>query len=161
LSLLREADVQLVADVRTLPRSRASPQFNRGALEQMLAAGGIDYAYLAALGGRRSRQREVSPVVNAFWHNDGFHNYADYAMSESFRTGLAQLTELGHARTCAVMCAEAVWWRCHRRIIADYLLAAHEPVFHILGPHHIVPAQMTPAAKRDASGALTYPAAAA
>lgn len=161
MSLLREANVQVIADVRTLPRSRANPQFNQDALRRALSAGAIEYEYLAALGGRRSRQGEVSPVVNAFWRNDGFHNYADYAMSESFRIGLARLTEIGHGRTCAVMCAEAVWWRCHRRIIADYLLAVHEPVFHILGPHHIVPAQMTPAAKLDASGALTYPAAAA
>ena len=147
--------------MRTLPRSRANPQFNQDALRRALTASGIDYEYFAALGGRSTRQREVSPAVNAFWHNDGFHNYADYAMSERFRTGLTRLREFGRARTCAVMCAEAVWWRCHRRIIADYLLATHEPVFHILGPHHIVPAQMTPAAKLDASGALTYPAVAA
>ena len=161
MSLLREADVQIVADMRTLPRSRANPQFNQDTLRRGLTAAGIDYEYLAALGGRRSRQREVLSIVNAFWHNDGFHNYADCAMSEGFRTGLARLREIGHARTCAVMCAEAVWWRCHRRMIADYLLAVGEPVFHILGSRHIVPAQMTPAARPDGSGTLTYPAAAA
>jgi uncharacterized protein (DUF488 family) len=97
---------------------------------------------------------------NAFWENDSFHNYADYAMSEKFREGLGQLRELGHARRCAIMCAEAVWWRCHRRIIADYLLAAGETVLHIMGPGNIVAARLTDGAKPAASGVLTYPAAA-
>lgn len=161
LGLLSEADVQLVADVRKLPRSRANPQFDQDTFGPALAAHRIGYEYLAALGGRRGRQRDVPPAVNGFWRNGSFHNYADYAMSESFHTGLVRLREIGQERTCAIMCAEAVWWRCHRRIIADYLLAAHEPVFHILGPRHIVPAQMTPAARPAAAGALTYPPAAA
>jgi uncharacterized protein (DUF488 family) len=96
--------------------------------------------------------------VNAFWQNQRFHNYADYAMSEDFRSGLIRLRELGHATQCAITCAEAVWWRCHRRIIADYLIAAGEMVFHILGPDHIEQAQMTGAAKCGPVGALTYPA---
>ncbi len=79
-------------------------------------------------------------------------------MSESFRLGLAKLREMGHARTCVIMCAETLWWRCHRRIIADYLMAAGENVFHILGPGHIEPARMTAAAKTQANGSLTYPA---
>ena len=81
--------------------------------------------------------------VNAFWENQSFHNYANYATSGEFRSGLARLRELGHATTCAVMCAEAVWWRCHRRIIADYLIAAGETVFHILGVHHVNSARLT------------------
>ena len=105
----------------------------------------------------RGHKREIAPEVNAFWHNGSFHNYADYALSQSFRDGLAQLRALGHGTTCAVMCAEAVWWRCHRRIISDYLIAAGETVKHILGPGHIVLAQMTVAARADPVG-LTYPA---
>ncbi len=118
----------------------------------------IAYEHIAALGGLRGRKRDVPPAVNAFWENKSFHNYADYAMGEDFRSGLAKLRELGHAERCAIMCAEAVWWRCHRRIIADYLLAAGDMVFHILGRHHIEPAHMTDAAKPGPAGTLTYPA---
>ncbi|MBV9519824.1 MAG: DUF488 domain-containing protein, partial [Hyphomicrobiales bacterium] len=158
IGLLREANVRLVVDVRSVPRSRANPQYDRDVLSRELAAHQIGYEHLTALGGLRGRQREVPSDVNAFWQNESFHNYADYALSQTFRDALARLQELGHASTCAVMCAEAVWWRCHRRIIADYLLAAHECVFHILGPHNIVPAQMTQAARRRLRGTLIYPA---
>ena len=109
------------------------------------------------LGGRRPRQPEVAPGVNSFWENPSFHNYADYAMSDGFRSGLARLRALGKVRRCAVMCAEAMWWRCHRRIIADYLLAAGEDVFHILGPGKDVPASLTPGARPGPEHTLTYP----
>jgi uncharacterized protein (DUF488 family) len=95
--------------------------------------------------------------VNAFWENRSFHNYADYATTAEFRCGLARLRELGHATVCATMCAEAVWWRCHRRIIADYLLAAGETVLHILGPNHIAPARLTADAVLMADDTLSYP----
>lgn len=95
--------------------------------------------------------------VNAFWENRSFHNYADYAMSEEFRSGLTRLRELGQATPCAIMCAEAVWWRCHRRIIADYLMVAGETVFHILGPHHVEEARITDSATPRIDGTLTYP----
>ena len=88
-------------------------------------------------GDSAARTRDVPADVNAFWENQSFHNYADYAMSDEFRSGLARLRELGHGTTSAMMCAEAVWWRCHRRIITDYLIAAGETVFHILGTNHI------------------------
>jgi len=88
-----------------------------------------------------------------------FRNYADYAGTEAFRAGLTELRQLGHARTCAIMCAEAVWWRCHRRIIADYLLSAGERVFHIMGAGKAVAAALTPAAVRRPDGTLVYPAA--
>jgi uncharacterized protein (DUF488 family) len=158
IDLLNEARIGLVADVRTVPRSRTNPQFNRDVLAHALAARQIGYEHIAALGGLRGKQPEVSPNVNAFWQNESFHNYADYALSKAFRQGLAQLQELGRTRSCAIMCAEALWWRCHRRIIADHLLAAGAAVFHIIGPGNIVPAQMTPAAQGGRSGALTYPA---
>jgi uncharacterized protein (DUF488 family) len=101
-------------------------------------------------------KRDVPANVNAFWQNQRFHNYADYAMSEEFHSGLIKLRELGHATQCAIMCAEAVWWRCHRRIIADYLIAAGETVFHILGRKHLEQARMTGAAKIGPAGTLTY-----
>ena len=159
VELLKEADVALVVDVRTVPRSRTNPQYNADALPGTLAAHRIGCEHIAALGGLRGRQRHVQPQVNAFWENDSFHNYADYAMGEAFRAGFGRLRELGHARRCAIMCAEAPWWRCHRRIIADYLVAAGETVFHIIAPKRIEPAQLTQAAKLEADGTLSYPGA--
>jgi len=102
----------------------------------------------------------VPAEVNGFWENQSFHNYADYAMGQKFREGLAHLRALGRHDRCAIMCAETVWWRCHRRIIADYLLAAGEAVFHIMGPGQIVPARLTEGATVQPSGVLAYPAAA-
>ena len=158
IDLLRSVEVRLVVDVRTVPRSRTNPQFNRDVLSDTLAAAQIDYAHIAALGGLRGGETEVPSTVNAFWSNESFHNYADYAMSEAFRGGLDRLRELGGGRQCAIMCAEAVWWRCHRRIIADYLISEGEAVFHILGEHDIAPASLTGAAKQGSDRTLIYPA---
>jgi uncharacterized protein (DUF488 family) len=157
IGLLQSADVTLVVDVRTMPRSRANPQYNQNALQQSLAAFNTRYEHVAALGGLRSRDRHVPPALNAFWQNESFHNYADYAMSDRFRAGLAQLRKLGSDQCCAIMCAETLWWRCHRRIIADYLLAVGDTVFHILGPGHVESAHMNAAARPGPSGCLTYP----
>jgi len=154
--LLTKVEVRLVVDVRTVPRSSTNPQYNRDVLPESLSAYQIAYEHMAVLGGLRGRKRDVLPTVNAFWENQSFHNYADYAMSEDFHSGLIKLRELGHARQCAIMCAEAVWWRCHRRIIADYLIAAGETVFHILGRKHLEQARMTGAAKIGPAGTLTY-----
>lgn len=159
--LLKEADVARLVDVRTVPRSRTNPQYNRDMLPRSLEPFGIGYEHMAALGGLRSRAREVPQGVNAFWENGSFHNYADYAMSERFHAGLSHLRELGETRRCAVMCAETVWWRCHRRIITDYLLAAGESVFHILSPEKIETATISEAARPQGAGVLTYPAPAA
>ncbi|HVY42550.1 MAG TPA: DUF488 domain-containing protein [Hyphomicrobiaceae bacterium] len=156
VELLREAGVQLVVDVRTVPRSRTNPQYNADVLPGTLSAFQIDYVHMAALGGLRGHARDISPSVNGFWDNQSFHNYADYAMSDAFRAGLAELRKRGHAQRCAVMCAESMWWRCHRRIIADYLIAAGETVFHILRPGHIEPARPTPAARPGPGETLVY-----
>jgi uncharacterized protein (DUF488 family) len=156
--LLQSVSVTHLVDVRTVPRSRTNPQYNREALSQALGAVSVDYEHIASLGGLRSRKREIPRETNAFWQNDSFHNYADYAVSESFREGLAHLRELGQAQRCAIMCAETVWWRCHRRIITDYLLAGGESVFHIMGPGQVKPAEMNPAAHMMADGRLVYPA---
>jgi len=157
VALLRSADVRLVVDVRTVPRSRANPQFNRDVLAASLASQEIAYEHFASLGGLRGAPRDVPSAVNAFWENASFHNYADYAMGGEFHDGLMRLRELGHDARSAVMCAEAVWWRCHRRIIADYLIAAGEAVLHILSPGRIEPARLTPAARPRRDGTLTYP----
>jgi uncharacterized protein (DUF488 family) len=158
VALLRESEVALVADVRTVPRSRANPQFSGERLPESLAAVGIDYQHIAELGGLRGKRRSAEPSPNTFWDNDSFRNYADYALTDGFRVGLATLRRLGQEHRCAIMCAEAVWWRCHRRIIADYLLASGERVVHILGPGHVEPARLTPAAERRPDGTLIYPA---
>jgi len=158
IELLRGNEIALVVDVRTVPRSRTNPQYNREALPQSLAPFAIAYEHMAALGGLRGRDRSVAPDINAFWENDSFHNYADYAMSEPFRAGLAHLREHGHKQRSVVMCAETVWWRCHRRIITDYLLAAGETVLHILAPGQVEPAQLNEAARLQPSGSLAYPA---
>ena len=105
------ADVELVVDVRTVPRSRTNPQFNRDVLPASLGAHGIAYEHFTALGGLRGIQRDIPPAANAFWENASFHNFADYAMSEGFRSGLGNLRELGRAAPAAVMCAESPWWR--------------------------------------------------
>jgi uncharacterized protein (DUF488 family) len=157
--VLQDTKVELVADVRTVPRSRTNPQYNQDTLPEALKIFHIGYRHFAALGGLRSKARGVSPNVNAFWRNASFHNYADYALSEAFRAGLEELRTTGATRRCAIMCAELLWWHCHRRIITDYLLNAGETVFHILGPGHVEPATLTPAARPAARTTLAYPAA--
>ena len=141
-----------------MPRSRTNPQFNADLLPPALAGAGIGYAHIAALGGLRSRRREVAVDVNAFWENASFHNYADYAMGDAFAAGLAHLRARGQESPCAVMCAEALWWRCHRRIIADYLIAGGEEVRHIMADGKLVQAKLTSAA-RPSGAVLVYPQA--
>jgi uncharacterized protein (DUF488 family) len=157
LELLSDAQIRLLVDVRSLPGSRTNPQFNEETFSVALAGSQIGYRHMAALGGLRKRSRDVPEGLNAFWQNRGFHNYADYAMGEDFHVALDQLRAFGHATPCAIMCAEAVWWRCHRRIIADYLIAAGETVFHILNRRRIEPAHLTSAARVGSTGTLTYP----
>ena len=144
--------------MRTIPRSRTNPQYNTDVLPEALAARGVSYEHLAALGGLRGKRKDRPQSPNTFWENSSFRNYADYAGTEAFRHGLETLRELGHRQTAAIMCAEAVWWRCHRRIIADYLIAAGEEVFHIMAPGKTEPARLTPAAQPMPDGSLLYAA---
>ena len=156
-ALLKANGVERLVDVRTIPMSRRNPQFNHDTLPGSLAAHGIAYEHVAALGGRRPRQKHIAPEVNGFWENQSFHNYADYAMTDAFGDGLSHLRAVGARETCAVMCAESVWWQCHRRIITDYLLAAGEDVFHIITGEVPEPDRITPEA--EAAGCvLRYPA---
>ncbi len=158
VTLLQAAEVTLVVDIRTIPKSRTNPQYNEDVLPGHLAPFKIEYARIEELGGLRSKSKEVEPVLNGFWNNQSFHNYADYALTQPFLDGLAQLIQLGRQQRCAVMCSEAVWWRCHRRIVADHLLARHESVFHLMGKDKIVPAQLTEGAKIEAKTVVVYPA---
>ncbi len=156
-ALLNLAAVDLVVDIRTVRRSRTNPQYNRDTLPASLAAFGIDCEAIPELGGLRSKVKDVSPDTNGFWENQSFHNYADYALSDIFHAGLERLIALGRERRTAMMCAEAVWWRCHRRIVTDHLLARGETVFHLMGHDRIEPAHLTAGARVQASGPVSYP----
>ena len=158
VALLRQVDVDLLVDVRSIPRSRAMPQFNIDTLPDALAAAGIGYLHLVALGGRRHHRKGAPPSTNVFWRVLAFRNYADYAETDTFRAGLQELLAIARTHRCAIMCAEAVWWRCHRRIVADYLMARGVPVQHIMGPGKVTPATLTPGAVVLADGTLRYPA---
>lgn len=155
-ALLHASGVRLVCDVRSIPRSRANPQYDSATLPQALEARQLAYLRIAALGGRRGKRK--GETRNPYWRVAGFRNYADYALTPEFAAGLAELRAVGAARPTAIMCAEAVWWRCHRRIITDYLLAGGDEVRHILGPGQVDPATMTPGAVVQPDGHILYPA---
>jgi len=153
LTLLRRHGIQLVADVRSIPRSKRNPQFNRETLSATLAEAGIRYAHMPELGGFR-RPRPDSP--NSGWKNDSFRGFADYMQTVEFRAALEKLIAAARRDRTAILCAEAVPWRCHRSLIADALVFAGIPVEDILDLDHSQPHRMTPFAHWD--GALvTYP----
>jgi uncharacterized protein (DUF488 family) len=154
LALLHEADIEALADVRRFPGSRRLPHFGRDALSASLARAGMDYVPFPELGGRR-RPRADSP--NTAWRHAAFRGYADYMMTDAFRVGIARLLDLARQKRTAVMCAEALWWQCHRGLIADDLKVAGHDVLHILGSGKIEPHPFTSAA-RIVNGALSYAA---
>ena len=157
IGMLKENGVDLLVDVRTVPRSRFNPQFNGEALAAPLAAAGIGYVQLKALGGLRHHPKGAPPSPNMLWKNESFRAYADYAMTAAFRAGLDDLVGLAREHRPAIMCAEAVWWRCHRRIISDYLLAQGMPVEHIMAPGKVENASLTPDAMPQPDGTILYP----
>lgn len=158
VALLRQVDVDVLVDVRSIPRSRAMPQFNIDTLPDSLAAENIHYQHMGSLGGRRHHKKGAPPSTNTLWRVPAFRNYADYAETAPFRGGLDELLALAGQHRCAIMCAEAVWWRCHRRIISDYLLARGITVDHIMGLGKLTPATLTPGALVLADGTMRYPA---
>ncbi|MGP8446417.1 DUF488 domain-containing protein [Burkholderia vietnamiensis] len=157
VAMLRAVDITLLIDIRKMTRSRTNPQFNEATLPDALAAADIGYEHIAELGGLRGKSRDVPDALNGFWTNRSFHRYADYALSPEFRAGLARLIALGEQQRCALMCSEAVWWRCHRRIVSDYLLARGETVLHIMGLNRVEPARITAGATVRDDGAVVYP----
>ena len=159
LSMLRAAQVELLVDVRSFPRSRTNPVFNIDQLPADLEAVQIGYRHCPALGGRRPKQAGVNEALNAFWWVQAFHNYADYALGPEFTAAFEKLLRLGHERRLALMCSEAVWWRCHRRIITDYLLLNGHAVDHLMGPAHTEHATPTPSARQTDDGKIVYSAA--
>ena len=117
----------------------------------------IGYTQIGELGGRRKKSTTVAPDINAYWTHQSFHNYADHALSGEFHSGLTRLLELSAVRHCAIMCSETLWWRCHRRIVADYLLHNNRSVFHLMSPARLAPALLTEAATPHGTS-LFYPA---
>lgn len=153
--LLRQHGVERVVDIRTIPRSRHNPQFNGQALAKSLEREGIAYSHLKELGGLR-RPRPDS--INSGWRNTGFRGYADYMQTEEFDQAVQKLLHLCAERRCAVMCAEAVPWRCHRSLLADALVARGVPVEHILSGSRREVHSLTPFA-RIQENKVAYPQA--
>ncbi len=155
LALLQANGIEALADIRQFTRSRANPQFNAETFAPALSENGIAYGHIAALGGRRSSKLKDSP--NGLWEHPAFRSYADYALTDAFEGGLAQLLKIAETKRTAMMCAEAVWWRCHRRIVSDYLVARGDAVLHILGEAEPKPAALTPGALVREDGKVIYP----
>jgi uncharacterized protein (DUF488 family) len=154
VDLLRAHGVSILADIRTIPHSRHNPQFDQEALRSALSRRRIRYVHLPALGGLRRAQKE-SP--NAGWRNASFRGYADHMLTDDFERGLAELGALTQEGTVAVMCAEAVPWRCHRLLVADVLTVRGAHVEHITGPGQSHPHRLTPFARAEGTH-VTYPA---
>ena len=158
IDILHAFRVTRLVDIRSIPRSRTNPQFNLDVLHDTLLDAGIAYVHLAALGGRRTKEKDATTGANAGWELTAFRNYADYAETAPFREGLRDLIDMASRETCAIMCAEAVWWRCHRRIVTDHVLAHGVPVVHLFTQTKGEPASLTPFAVVGPRAWVYYPA---
>jgi uncharacterized protein (DUF488 family) len=152
LAILLAHEIKVLVDVRSFPGSRRYPQFNRAELTQALAQAGIAYRHEPRLGGRRSPRADSKNIA---WKNTSFRAYADYMETDEFRAGVEDLLEVAHEQRTVVMCAEAVWWRCHRSLISDYLKAAGHEVLHIIDQKKTEEHPFTSAA-RIVKGELNY-----
>lgn len=150
--ILKAHEIEVLVDVRTYPGSRRYPQFNRDTLGEALREKGIEYKHKANLGGRRTPKPDSH---NTAWRNAQFRGYADYMESDEFKNGVRELLELAASARVAVTCAEAVWWRCHRSLIADYLKAEGHEVVHIIDEKKSEEHPFTSAA-RAINGKLSY-----
>ena len=149
---LRSFEIKLLADVRSFPGSRRYPQFNKESLQASLENAGVRYEHFRELGGRRRAQPDS---LNLAWRNESFRGYADYMETGEFRDGVARLLDLAGKQRVAIMCSEAVWWRCHRSMISDYLKVKGIEVMHIMSEGKAEPHPYTSAA-RVADGELSY-----
>jgi uncharacterized protein (DUF488 family) len=159
LDLLHCAAVISLVDVRSYPGSRRCPQFGRETMSAWLAIDAITYQHASDLGGRRSRQHDVDPAVNAAWRNASFKNYADYTMRDNYRAALFNLATIARTSRVAFMCSEALPWRCHRSLIADSLVAQGWAVHHLMSAGKVIEHQLGqwgPEPTVDA-GWITYP----
>ena len=154
VDLLRGHGITALVDIRTVPKSRRHPHFRSDSLARSLPEREIAYTHMPRLGGFR-RPRADSP--NGGWRNESFRGYADYAMTEEFAVGLAELRRIAGAERTAMMCSEALWWRCHRRVVADRLLVAGATVLHIGSDGRTSEHEITPTARVSQDGCITYP----
>jgi uncharacterized protein (DUF488 family) len=153
ISLLKENEINLLVDVRAWPGSKRYPQFNKDTLAESLNAHGIRYEHFPELGGKRKSKPDSR---NTAWRNASFRGYADYMETEQFQKGIERLLDVAaEAGPTAIMCAEAVWWRCHRSLVADYLKARGVEVLHVLGANKVEPHPYT-SASRIVNGELSY-----
>lgn len=153
LALLQAHSIEILADIRTVPKSRHNPQFNREALAVSLPAAGITYRHMPGLGGLRHPRKDS---INLAWRNDSFRGYADYMQTAPFAEALAELITAASSHRAAIMCAEAVPWRCHRSLVADALTARGVEVRHIMSATAANPHKLTPFAQVDGTN-VTYP----
>jgi uncharacterized protein (DUF488 family) len=157
LALLHANNINGLADVRTIPRSRRHPQFGRELLDARLKEEGIVYRHFAALGGLRKPLPDSS---NGAWRNASFRGYADHMLSDEFAAAVDELLDFGERHNVAVMCAEAVWWQCHRMLLSDALVARDVDVQHIMSPRgssSLQPHRLTPFAQIREDGQVWYP----
>jgi uncharacterized protein (DUF488 family) len=156
IELLKRHDVAVLADIRRFPGSRRYPQFNQDALAQSLNDAGIEYRWFEALGGRRGKSKQAAST-NLGLRNESFRNYADYMQTDAFRTALEPLLEIAASKPTALMCSEGLYWKCHRRLVSDYLLMLGITVQHILPNGDLKPHAATPEARFD-GGVVRYAA---
>ena len=154
LALLDQHEVEALVDIRRFPGSRKHPHFNRDNLAVALPKSGVEYRWLEALGGRRHKQRDESP--NLGLENKSFRNYADYMLTDEFREGVEELLNIARKKRTAIVCAEGLFWRCHRRLVSDYLVANGVTVQHMMPSGDLRPHKLTPAAVIE-NGRVTYP----
>lgn len=152
LAMLQSFDIKVLVDIRSLPGSRKYPQFNKEALEVSLPENGIIYTHLTDLGGRRKVKKDSK---NTRWRNGSFRGYADYMETEAFEKAIAGLEKLAIKKSTAIMCAEAVWWRCHRSMVSDYLKVKGWTVLHIMAAGKVQEHEYTQPAK-IIDGTLSY-----
>jgi len=155
LAILKAHRIECLADIRTIPRSRHNPQFSAEALEKSLPMTGISYGRLPRLGGLRKPRKDSR---NQAWHNDAFRGYADYMETAEFEKGIAELLALARGKRTAMMCAEALYYRCHRSLVSDALVCRGVETVHLLGVKRTAPHRLTAFVKIE-DGRPTYPAA--
>ena len=153
IETLQAHGIETLVDIRAFPMSRRLPQFNRESLEKSLPAAGINYVWMKALGGYRKKSREDSP--NVALRNESFRNYADYMLTAEFENAMAELVALAEGSLTAYMCAERVYFRCHRMLVSDWLVAREHQVMHIDGVGPVKPHSLT-AEARMIDGELIY-----
>jgi uncharacterized protein (DUF488 family) len=154
LKLLARHGIEALADIRRFPGSRKYPHFNRDCLASALFQAGVEYRWFEALGGRR--QKSDDSPGNLGLRNEGFRNYADYMATHEFHEAVGQLLELARRKRTAFMCSEGLFWRCHRRLVSDYLLAQGHAIHHIMPTGELCPHTLTEGARID-GGELSYP----